>query len=208
MTMGTAMLSSGGAGARFCVRCGSPVVPEASFCPACGTPLARPCDGGASASTTHVRRQGRRLPPTCALAYVPGLFWLPLAADPDGARHRFCANQGLWLTLLSIALGAASVAVGGWLLASGTVDLAWFDAFFAEWAPDDWAQRLPVAALLTALLPVYLFIPVASVCGVVRGVTSDVPYRVPLVGNLRLVGEPRRGRADADGTPGDAAARG
>lgn len=68
----------------------------------------------------------------CILAYIPILFWLPLAAANGSKYGRFHANQGLLLLITSVALGIASALIGvilgwipvaGWII-SGIVDLA------------------------------------------------------------------------------------
>lgn len=38
----------------------------------------------------------------CELAYVGTLFWLPLLFCPNSKRSRYCANQGLWILILSV----------------------------------------------------------------------------------------------------------
>ena len=60
------------------------------------------------------------------LASIPPLFFLPLVAAKDSAYGKFCANQGLTITILSVLAGAIPAILGfipfiGGLLGAGPV---------------------------------------------------------------------------------------
>ncbi len=68
----------------------------------------------------------------CVLAYIPILFWLPLAACSGSKYGRFHANQGLlllitggvlWLVTAIIGLILGWIPVLGWIIC-GLLDLA------------------------------------------------------------------------------------
>ncbi len=46
------------------------------------------------------------------LACIPPLFFLPLVAAKDSAYGKFCANQGLTITILSVLAGAIPAILG------------------------------------------------------------------------------------------------
>lgn len=59
----------------------------------------------------------------CELAYTGTLFWLPLLACPKDRKAKYCANQGLWILILSVLscwliqiLGTVKEMLGGGLL--------------------------------------------------------------------------------------------
>lgn len=60
----------------------------------------------------------------CVLAYIPILFWLPLAACSGSKYGRFHANQGLLLLITSAALWLVTAIIGltlGWIPIIGTI---------------------------------------------------------------------------------------
>lgn len=124
------------------------------------------------------------LPLSCILAYVPLLFWAPLAADGNDPGHRHCANQGLWCTI-SCAVCAA-VLLTAPLVLLGEAGL--IHGLLVNWELLHWSSRLAYGVLALTALNAVLYGPIASVKGIYTGITSAIPYRLPIVGRIRLIG--------------------
>ena len=130
----------------------------------------------------------RHLPLSCILAYVPFLFWLPLAADRRDPLHRRCANQGLWLTVTSVIYYAGLFAV--WFLLNRYAGVYWAEVcrtLFLNWTPLNWRSKLPYMLGAQVTLAFALAPLVNSLCGVFHGMGSDRPYRIPVFGRFQLI---------------------
>jgi len=177
----------------YCTQCGTKQKDGAAYCHACGVP---------SEYSSHTRwyayhyevaantpARPKHLPFSCILAYIPTLFWLPLATNPQDKTHRICANQGLLLTITSVIFGLGLVLGGTYLHQAGIVDFTTIEQFYTDWTYTNWVERLPTAWVYMAVMPFALFAPINSICGFFNGMASEIPYRIPLIGRIRLIKE-------------------
>lgn len=74
-----------------CKNCGKELRYSEKFCTQCGC----------SAENNEIRKEKQNI--MCALAYLGTLFWFPLVFDSKNKDSRKCANQGLWILILSFA---------------------------------------------------------------------------------------------------------
>lgn len=108
---------------KYCHHCGAPMEDEDAFCARCGTGAAsnrpgRRNSGVHSASGIHSSSNihsdsGIHSGPEihrepvgklcCELAYAGTHFWAPLLICPKEKYAKYCANQGLWVLILSAA---------------------------------------------------------------------------------------------------------
>lgn len=117
---------------KFCSSCGTPLNVRDKFCPNCGIPVLdqETSPGPGAAPPPGPAPSGASVFP-CMLAYIPGLFWLPLAADSKSRFHRDCANQGLLLLLYCILLPAGFSLIAALLCALGVLPVAQTPTFIA-----------------------------------------------------------------------------
>lgn len=186
---------------NYCGNCGERLKNNANFCAACGTTVAANqghYTGGHHAGgnysyhyevkvPTVSNEPGRRLPFSCMLAYIPMLFWIPLLTNPEDKTHRACANQGLWLTILSIVFTIALFFGCGYLQQTGIINFAEITELFTGWTATNWPEKLPAALACQLILPFVLYVPINSICGFFHGMGSDSPYCITLFGRIRLI---------------------
>ena len=178
---------------NFCGNCGSKLKENAHFCASCGEPVA-------SAPTQYVSHYEVNVPRpvtpphtsfSCMLAYIPGLFWLPLMTGRKDNSHRECANQGLLLTLLTVLFGALTLYICGVLYRNGLFDFDRIKGLFMNFTATNWIQRLPEIVGWMGLTALVMYVPVNSMCGFFHGMGSDKPYRISIFGGLGLI-RPRK----------------
>ena len=90
---------------KYCHHCGAPMKDEDAFCARCGME-AGPEQSGRREPGIHSGPEIHREPAgklCCELAYGGTLFWVPLLVCPKEKYARYCANQGLWVLILSVA---------------------------------------------------------------------------------------------------------
>lgn len=105
---------------KYCRHCGAPMEDTDFFCSQCGVRAI------CSTSFPYPPQQQPKPEPLnklgCELAYLGTLFWVPLLLTPKTTHAKRCANQGLWILILS-ALACTGIrflgAINGWL--SGTL---------------------------------------------------------------------------------------
>ena len=129
------------------------------------------------------RHSAEALPLPCILAYVPLLFWAPLAAGKDNPKYRHCANQGLWCTISCIACVIVLLAAPAVLLGEAGL----IHALSAGWELLHWSSRLAYGVLALTALNTVLYGPLVCIKGICPGITSVIPYRLPIVGRLKLI---------------------
>lgn len=176
---------------KYCPRCGAERADHSRFCGSCGTPFEDPLNGSYDYRYDYAAPDiplPRHLPLSCILAYVPFLFWLPLAADRKNPLHRRCANQGLWLTVTSLIYYIGLFAV--WFLLSRYAGVNWADlcrTLLFDWTPENWLSKLPSMLGAQVTLAFALTPLVNSLCGVFHGLGSDQPYQLPVFGRFQLI---------------------
>lgn len=175
--------------ANYCTHCGERLKENAKYCQRCGMYIASRSNRTYDYhyEIRHEVSTPKRLPLSCILAYIPTLFWIPLATDSEDDTHRKCANQGLWLTILSVVFGVGLIALGIILIQTDVLELMEIDKLFTDWTVFNWQQRIPAALFCQAILPFILFVPVNSTFGLIHGMVSIKPYRIPIVGRFKLI---------------------
>ncbi len=87
---------------KYCSHCGSPMEDGDRFCSRCGAEA----DSQTPSHRKAARPEGKMEPAGklgCELAYAGTLFWVPLLICPEEKNEKFCANQGLWVLIVSAA---------------------------------------------------------------------------------------------------------
>lgn len=128
------------------------------------------------------------------LAYIPGLFWVPLAADSKDKNNRECANQGLLLLLYCIMLPIL-FSVAGIILASvGITSAVDTSAFVNPAAPYTYTYSYPnvsnvIIGLLIALISALftLYVPVNSIWGFIHCINHCEPHILPVIGKIKII---------------------
>lgn len=177
---------------QYCGTCGTRLKEQARFCQSCGAPVAQRTIPGTPYAAHYEVVVPRPVPPrplpfSCILAYIPGLFWLPLVADRGDNTHRECANQGLILSFLTVVLGLVTALIGSLLLHYGALDPAAIKGLFLGLNAANWLSRLPAIIGWAALAALVMYVPVNCMCGFFHGLGSDNPYRVSFFGKWCLI---------------------
>ena len=170
---------------NFCCNCGTRLKNSAKFCTSCGepveiTPIAH--------YEVNVPRweQPKHMSLTCMLAYIPGLFWLPLVSNRLDNTNREAANQGLILTALTILFGTIATIILGRLWGNG-YDFGQIENLFVGFTAQNWLGRLPQILGWVGLTALVMYAPINSICGIFHGMASDRPYHITLFGRLQLI---------------------
>lgn len=128
------------------------------------------------------------LPFSCRVAYLPGLFFVPLLAEFHDNRHRECASQGIWLTISTILL----VFLIPHFLQIGiqhnlfTLDV--MTSSYQNWTSENWMGKFFTLLFYHWILyPLFLYVPVNSLRGFFQGARSPIPYKISILGNIRLL---------------------
>lgn len=179
---------------KYCTECGRTLDEGVSYCSNCGKQVGSPCRPakfGRNSLHTHTVTYGNgesSLPLSCMVAYLPGLFFIPLFTGFHDNRHRKCASQGIWLSIITafaIFLMPYLVQIGNqWNL----FDWEHFISLYQNWTSLNWIGNLRALFLYHwLLLPLSLYVPVNSLCGFFRGTHSEIPYSIPLFGRIQLI---------------------
>lgn len=80
-----------------CKSCGTLLDAGDAFCSHCGVKIDH---GKGNTAQPRAREPENKL--CCELAYSGFLFWLPLLVCPKDKNTRYCANQGLWVLIISV----------------------------------------------------------------------------------------------------------
>lgn len=187
---------------KFCSNCGGRLKEGALFCHVCGKSVGSDYGANPVGNSVHggvyryeYRPKCGHLPFSCILAYIPGLFWLPLITGFKDDRHRDCANQGLWLTITFFLYGAIIYFGGCALFQKGLIDIDSIINLFRGWDSYDWTEKLPTIIGLQVAAAFALYAPVNGICGFFHGFCSGNPYILPILGHIRLI---RRRKCDAE----------
>ena len=190
---------------NVCENCGAPLTEGSRFCHLCGAGVGRQGTAAAGGYSYHYEYHApayhggkwRHLPLSCMLAYVPGLFWLPLLTDIKNPRNRACANQGLWLTITFFLFGALLYMGRGFLYDIGAFDIARVVGLFQEWAMTGWQEKITIIVGIQIVMAFMFYVPVNGLCAFFHGMGSDRPYILPVFGHIRLIG--RKDHAEGTG---------
>jgi hypothetical protein len=168
-------------GARYCAACGA--YQEEEYC--YRQPL-MPHEILYAYDPEIMENEGR-LPLACMLAYIPGLFFIPLLSEPHDNIHRKCASQGVWITLISIV----GVLLLPYLVITGNqmhlFTLQYLVSLFTGWNMVSWPRKLwHLFLLYWIMLPLGCYVPMNSLRGFFRGTFSRIPYRIPLFWRFQL----------------------
>lgn len=139
----------------------------------------------ASSYENNIKPYGNHspIPFSCIAAYLPLLFWVPLVVNKDDPKYRHCANQGLWVTISSLACAASILSAPIWIL--GETGLASY--LLVQWAILHWGIRLTYVIFALVSLGIVVFAPFVCIKGVIHGISSPMPYRIPIVGRIKLI---------------------
>jgi hypothetical protein len=182
----------------FCSKCGTQIPDDAVFCPACGTKTVNQGTSTQQDSAQDTAQQNSQqttwnTPPqpnnnpnmasqpsttnpyvTAALAYIPILFWLPLAVDKNDAFGRKTANQGLLLLIF----GAGCTIVVSIL--SAIIRLALFNAYL-------WGLSSVIGVLFGLIsLAISGLTIAAAIVGLVKGLKGQF-FEVPIIGKIHII---------------------
>lgn len=181
---------------NFCSRCGARCKPGARYCSRCGAPVSSTKEPFGYAAHYEVAAPAvtppRHASLSCVLAYVPGLFWLPLLAPRRDGLHREYANQGILLTLSFLLFGTVGALILGALWRGG-YDFGQIGGLFVDFTARNWAARTLQIGGWLALTGLVMYAPINSICGIFHGMASDKPYRIAILGRLRLIGPRKHG---------------
>lgn len=128
------------------------------------------------------------LPFSCRIAYLPGFFFAPLLTEFHDNRHRECASQGIWLTIstiLSAFLIPHFLQIG---IQHNLFTLDVMTSSYQNWTPENWLGKFLILIFYHWILyPLFLYVPVNSLHGFFQGVRSPIPYKISILGNIRLL---------------------
>lgn len=200
---------------NYCSNCGAPLDAADQFCPNCGVKISQTEYGSpGNGERTDAPNTTGAFPRM--LAYIPGLFWAPLAADSKDKDNRECANQGLLLLLYSIIVPVLFSVIGAILayvgITSATSTMmnqgipyqystpntypgfdsfgAYFNHFGALFQPlGHAAVSNSIAGSLLSLLcvPIFLYVPVNSMWGFIHCISHREAHILPLIGKIKII---------------------
>lgn len=201
---------------NFCSQCGNALNASDKFCPHCGYKIdstvvnqQQPVMGTHRSGTTGVFPR--------VLAYIPGLFWVPLAVDSTDKNNRECANQGLLLLLYCI-VGLILFSIAGAVLAyvsmRSVIDTSslvnpitpylyqypgtgfdnfgvYFHNFGSQFhsASNGAVVSNSIIGGVMALLHVLfvLYIPINAKWGMIHCINHYEPHILPLIGRIKII---------------------
>lgn len=170
----------------YCRNCGKQLVDDANFCDQCGTQTDSAnaeTTGGFGYQTNQTRQDFQQSWKNnnwissmdsnviCALAYIPFLFWLPLAFYKGNQFGKQTANQGLILLICQIALQ--------FLWQFLKLAFRFVSAFLI---PFSFLSGL--IELVIGVFQILLF--VSMIIGIVRGLKGEF-YEIPVIGKFKLI---------------------
>lgn len=128
------------------------------------------------------------LPFSCRTAYLPGLFFVPLLIGFHDNRHRECASQGIRLTIstiLSAFLIPYFLQIG---MQHNLFTLDVMTSSYQNWTYENWMGKfLTLLFYHWILCPLFLYVPVNSLHGFFQGSRNPIPYKISILGSIRLL---------------------
>lgn len=160
----------------YCTECGCKLNENDTFCPNCGRKI------------QLVQVQEMNLPFSCMVAYLPGLFFVPLLTGFHDNRHRKCASQGLWITILAVISIISFPYLLKWGAQMQLFDWNHLTSLYQNWTETNWTDKfIPLIVFHWIMLPSMLYVPVNSLCGFFHGTHNYFPYVIPLFGRFNLI---------------------
>lgn len=160
---------------KYCRRCGQQLNDHDSYCSRCGLPTRNQYHYYDHFNMINMHHH---LPFSCMLAYIPGLFFIPLITHFNDKTHRQCANQGLLITILTV------VAVMILLYFISQIDWQHLFVLYQYWDTD---KMKDLIVLNCIILPLGCYVPINSLTGFFRGTISSIPYRIPFFGVFEII---------------------
>lgn len=111
----------------YCTGCGCKRKENTVFCPNCGRKTGL--------------LQEMNLPFSCMAAYLPGLFFVPLLTGFHDNRHRKCASQGLWITILAAISIIAFPYLLKWGVQMQLFDWNYLTSLYQNWNEANWTNK-------------------------------------------------------------------
>ncbi|WP_077532767.1 zinc-ribbon domain-containing protein [Massiliimalia massiliensis] len=181
----------------FCAKCGAQLPDNAAFCPKCGAASSSQASSQQNswqaqpnqADQANQSSNGWNQPPQQAapvqeksnkvyraLAYVPILFWLPLAFDSQDEVGRKSSNQGLLLLILNVVVSLFDFIIVSLILGS---------IFGHIWAFS------AIGSVLSVIFSIIFWVIrilslVCTIIGIVKA-TQNEYFEVPLIGKIKII---------------------
>lgn len=109
------------------------------------------------------------------LAYIPILFWMPLAFDTEKSQTgRKCANQGLLLLILG-----AGVNIVNWIIRKILISV-----LYSSWSFSLFGILSTIISLIVTAIGIFELVCV--IMGIIKGVKGEF-FEVPLIGKITLL---------------------
>ena len=128
------------------------------------------------------------LPFSCRVAYLPGMFFAPLITGFRNNTHRECASQGILLTIatiLSAFLIPYFLQIG---IQNNLFNLDAMTSSYQNWTSENWTGKFFTLVFYHWILyPLFLYVPVNSLHVFFQGGRSSIPYKISILGNIRLL---------------------
>ncbi|MCR5545097.1 MAG: zinc ribbon domain-containing protein [Lachnospiraceae bacterium] len=173
---------------KYCSHCGTELTHEMQFCPRCGSPCHTTSHTHShSHSHSYSYSQARyeeNFSLSCVLAYIPGLFWLPLVSPRKDERHVACAKQGLILTVLAVIIAVIASILWSALVSNGIFNPEFWQNLYVNWTATNWPEKLRNVLLTLVFVPVAAYVPINSICGFFSQMSSDREYILPIFGRF------------------------
>ena len=154
----------------YCKNCGANIPDNSNFCPSCGSPSSPM--GYTQMNYTRTRPGNPYV--TSALAYIPILFWLPLATNTtNNTFGKACANQGLVALIFSFGL---------------SIIRSFFTGLFTNVAMSTWNFGLIgfSGLISTALSLVNFAVFVCCIIGLVKALKGEF-FELPIIGKIKII---------------------
>ncbi|MCR4675393.1 MAG: zinc ribbon domain-containing protein [Lachnospiraceae bacterium] len=168
----------------YCRHCGTELNGDMQFCPRCGTPCHTSSHSHSHYHSHSYAYHEENFSLSCVLAYIPGLFWLPLVSPRKDERHTGCAKQGLILTILAVVIAIVASILWSVLISNGIFDPDFWQNLYVNWTAANWPGKLKDVLLTLVLIPIAAYVPINSICGFFSQMSSDREYILPIFGRF------------------------
>ncbi len=163
----------------YCKYCGKEIQEGSSFCSFCGKRVVTENSNNESGEGTFSF--------SCMLAYIPGLFWMPLISSNKDKKHKEAANQGLWISIFAL-IGMIMFAVFGLQIILNIDTLMKIIGILTSpWIGVNFIGNYFICIGLALVNFIVLFVPINSICGFFHCLKSTDAYKLPIVGRFHLI---------------------